>query len=239
MKMKTWRQGILMAFVLAVFGMIGFVPSEVAAAEALITEVPVQITLSGTLPEAAEDFSVVLKADDASNPMPQGSADGACTLVISGENTESFPVIRFSKVGIYHYTISQQSGSNADCTYDNSVYRLTVTVTNDEAGGLGAISVLYRNEESEKLDCAVFANVYVTEPETETESETEPETETEKQTAKQTETDKSSAPKTGDSSNLALWIALMIAAAIIVSAVFFARKKQQAGNGGKSNGRKE
>ena len=228
-----------MALVLTVFGAFGFAPSEAMAAEGLVTEVPVRISLSGTLPEEAEDFSVVLEADDASAPMPEGSDGAVCTLVISGEGTKSFPVIRFPRVGIYRYTISQQGGSNADCTYDNSVYHLVVTVTNDEAGGLGAVSVLYRNEESEKLDCASFENVYVTETETETESETETETETEKQTEKQTGTKKSDAPKTGDSTNLTLWAVLMGAAVVIVAAAILAKKKLTAGNGGKNYGGKE
>ena len=230
-----------MALVLTVFGAFGYAPSEAMAAEGLVTEVPVQISLTGTLPEEAEDFSVVLEADDASAPMPEGSDGAVCALVISGEGTQSFPVIRFPRVGIYRYTISQQGGSNVDCTYDNSVYHLIVTVTNDEAGGLGAVSVLYRNEESEKLDCASFVNVYVTETETETESktETESETETEKQTEKQTEAKKSDAPKTGDSTNLILWTVLMGAAVVIVAAAILAKKKLTAGNGGKNYGGEE
>ena len=60
--MKTWKRGILMALVLTVFGAFGYAPSEAMAAEGLVTEVPVQISLTGTLPEEAEDFSVVLEA---------------------------------------------------------------------------------------------------------------------------------------------------------------------------------
>ena len=146
--MKTWRHGMLAALTFAVFGVLGCMPSGAAAAgaaEALITEVPVQIVLTGTQPEEAEDFAVVLQAENASNPMPQGSADGVCTLTVSGEASASFPVIRFSRVGVYNYIIRQTAGADADCTYDDAVYHLTVYVTNQEAGGIGATSVLTPN----------------------------------------------------------------------------------------------
>ena len=69
------------------------------AAELPGVSVPVTISLSGTLPNPAEEYTVVLKADDAEYPMPDGSVDGAYSLTITGEDTENFPTITYDRVG--------------------------------------------------------------------------------------------------------------------------------------------
>ena len=129
-------------------------------------EVPVQIDLTGTLPDTAEDFEIVLKpaSSEETNPMPAGSENGAYTLTVKGDGSASltahFPEIEFTRVGIYHYTITQTPGSNSDCYYDPAVYALTVYVINAENGGLEKSFTLYKDNSTVKTDKALFTNDY-------------------------------------------------------------------------------
>ncbi len=134
------------------------------AAENPAVSVPVSVTLENA-PEVSEDYTVVLKADDASYPMPEGSYDGELKTVINGEASVNLPSITYNHVGIYTYTIFEEVGANEKCTYDSTVYTLTVYITNEEDGsGLEATAVLYPETQGDKLSCAEFKNVYEPEP---------------------------------------------------------------------------
>ncbi len=123
--------------------------------------IPVKVSLSGTLPSPAEDYTIELKADNDAYPMPE--EDDTYTMTIKGADTKNLPAISYDKVGVYKYTIRQIAGSNKDCTYDDSVYSLTVYVTFAEKGGtLEATAVLYKGTEGDKLSAAEFKNVYKT-----------------------------------------------------------------------------
>lgn len=135
--------------------------SPVLAAELPRTRIQVNVSLEGTLPTKAEEFTINLKSEDISNPMPSNITDEIYKMIVTGEDIKSLPEIVFSRVGIYRYTIWQDKGNNADCSYDNSVYYLTVYVTNKKDGeGLEATSVLYKENEANKLEEAKFNNVY-------------------------------------------------------------------------------
>lgn len=170
--------------------------------------VPVTISLSGTLPYPAEDYVVVLKADDSAYPMPEGSVDGAYSLTITGEDTENFPTITYDRVGIYTYTVYQVAGSNKKCTYDDTVYTLMVTISNKEDySGLEATAVLYPDSEGDKLPGAEFDNEY--------------------EYVKPTPTDPDS-PKTGDESTPVLYAVLIAVSLGVIVCLFLTRKSQKA-----------
>ena len=91
------------------------------AAEAPEISIPVTVSLTGTLPETAEEFAMELKADDSAYPMPEGAVDGVYTMTITGADTKNIPAISYSRVGVYTYTICQKAGSSETCTYDDAV----------------------------------------------------------------------------------------------------------------------
>ena len=68
--------------------------------------------------------------------MPEGTEDGVYKMTVSGEGVKEFPEIVFPKVGIYEYTIHQEKGTHTRGTYDETVYNVTIFVTNTEDGGL-------------------------------------------------------------------------------------------------------
>lgn len=175
------------------------------AAENPGVSIPVSVSLSGTLPKPAEDFTIKLRADNASYPMPEGSVGDVYTMTITGADTKNLPTITYNRVGIYTYTIYQVAGSNSKCTYDDTVYALTVYITNAEDGsGLEATAVLYPDSEGDKLPGAEFKNVYETEKPTTTDT-----------------------PKTGDESNPILYAVLIAVSLGVIVTLILTRKTRK------------
>ena len=205
--MKRWMS-IILGTVVAVMSVMSMTVSAFAAENPSVS-IPVTVSLSGTLPEKAEDFKIKLSADDASYPMPEGSEDGSCTMTITGAATKNLPTITYDRVGVYTYTIAQVAGSNKKCTYDDTVYTLTVYITNAEDGsGLESTAVLYPDSEGDKQPAAAFKNVY----------------ETVKPTPTPTPTPKPTAPKTGDESTPVLYAVLIAASLCVIVVLFLTRK---------------
>ncbi|MCF0147617.1 MAG: hypothetical protein HUJ77_04380 [Clostridium sp.] len=187
------------------------------AEELPITKVKLSVSLEGTLPTEAEKFTFNLKADNIKNPMPEDTINEVYSMTLAGEETTSFPEIIFSNVGVYNYTIWQEEGKNADCTYDNSIYNLIVYVTNKENGeGLEATSVLYKDNESEKLDEAKFHNIYKTI------------TPIKEDVMSITDIVQEKPVNTGDQSNIIFWVILSSIGAIgILYIILSANKKSE------------
>ena len=63
-------------------------------------------------------------------------------VVSSAKNDENgavaFDTISFDKAGTYNYTVTEAAGSDETITYDNTVYKVTITVTDDGNGSLSA-----------------------------------------------------------------------------------------------------
>jgi len=123
-------------------------------------EIPVEITLEGSVPSAAEEFQVVLKANDAGCPMPEGSVDGAYTMTMVGDSTGNLPAISFPRVGVYGYTIYQEPGTHDKGTYDETVYQVTVYVTNKEGGGVETAVVMHVDGVEAKPGSVQFTDSY-------------------------------------------------------------------------------
>ena len=203
--MKRWMS-IILGTVLAVMCVMSMTVLAFAAEEPGVT-VPVTVSISGKKPRPAEDYTIQLKADDASFPMPEGSDGGVYTMTITGADTKDLPTITYDRVGIYTYTIYQVAGSNKKCTYDGSVYTLTVYVTNAEDGsGLEATAVLRLDPDGDKLSGVKFVNKYKTvRP---TPDPVTPET-----------------PRTGDESNLFLYAGLCAVSMGMIAVLCLKRKE--------------
>jgi len=153
-KMKKYAGFLIMMIV----GMLAC-SMTVMAEESPQIKVPVNIELTGSKPYKSEDFKIVLKAEDATSPMPAGSVDGKYEAVITGEGT-AYLEITYPKVGIHNYTVHQEPGTNAKGEYDSTVYHMTVYVTNVETGGIGATTILYIDDINTKFESVDFVNNY-------------------------------------------------------------------------------
>ena len=199
--MRKWLN-VFLALVMAVMCSVTMALPAYAA-ELPEVSVPVTISLSGTLPRPAEDYTVVLKADDAAYPMPEGTVDGTYTMTITGEDTKNFPSVTYDRVGVYTYTVYQVAGTNKKCTYDDTVYALKVTITNKaDYSGLEATAVLYPDTDGEKLTGAEFANKYKVDPPSDT-------------------------PKTGDESSPMLYAVLIVVSMGVIVTLFLTRKSKK------------
>lgn len=201
--MKKWMR-VILGTVLVLTSMMTMALSAAAAGTTAVS-IPVKISLSGTLPNPAEDYTIKLKADDPSYPMPSGSKDGVYTMTITGAAEKNLPSISYDTVGVYTYTITQVAGKNKDCTYDSRVYALTVQITNSEDGtGLEATAILQLEGMQEKLPIAEFKNKY-------------------KIIKKPTNT-----PKTGDESSPVLYGAMIAVSVAVILGLFVTRKPRHA-----------
>ncbi len=115
-------------------------------------------TVRGNAP-SDETFTFNIKAS-ADNP------DGAVlptdtTATVKGAGTASFGNITFSKVGTYKFEIRETAGESLGCTYDDSVWTLTVVVENVDSA-LAVTSHTYTKADgTASSDNAEFENVYV------------------------------------------------------------------------------
>ena len=74
-----------------------------------------------------------------------------------------FP-ITFTKLGVYHYTITQiPKNVNPNLTYDRRTYDVTVSVFNGENGIETAVAMRLNGSEA-KTDLAFFVNQYSSKP---------------------------------------------------------------------------
>lgn len=216
--MKKWMNVILVMVMAMICSMTMALPAF--AAENPGVSIPVTVSLTGTQPSAAENFTVVLKADDASYPMPEGAEDGVYIMTITGGGTKNFPTMTYSRVSIYTYTIYQTAGTNKKCTYDKTVYSLTVYVTNAEDGsGLETAAVLYPDAQGDKLSGAAFQNEYeVVKPTPTPETPAIP-------AASQTP---SAPPKTGDEATPILYAVLIaVSLGVIVTLLLIRKSKKE------------
>ena len=158
MKRKFLAAAVLAALFALLLGC-----AALAAQEPVYVNQEVIITLSGQLPVPRETYTVVLEALDDSNPMPDGQVGGRYEIEIKGAkkagNSGWFPPIRFDHVGTYKYKLWQEPGKYKRATYDDTVYTMTVTVTNSADYQSFEMSVTFRDDEGgPKPDNKLFHN---------------------------------------------------------------------------------
>lgn len=187
-----------------------------------------------TKPE--DTFQYVLHPQDASDPMPEGTAaDGDYTFAVSGTTEVNLPSIHFERTGIYTYEISQLiPEEKGNYTYDTEKFTVQVVVKNAENGGLTAELWLPLNAAGQKEEAISFANSY-TAPVTPGGEDQKPDQikkpDSKKDTGKTTSTGKTNPGqthrvKTGDTGETAIWT---MTAALALGAVFILviRRKRQ------------
>ena len=112
---------------------------------------PVEVRTAGAA--TAERFTITLTPEDGA---PAPAAD---TVQIQGSGTASFTRLVYTAPGDYRYTVCQRAGTTAQMTYDATVYTVTVRVTNQPGGGLGA-EIWAPGATSEKTGLLLFQNRY-------------------------------------------------------------------------------
>ena len=134
--------------------------AALAAYDPVTAEIPVHITLSGTLPETPDTFKVEMTADDPAFPMPEGAVDGVYVMELVGQSSGTLK-ITYDKLGVYSYTVKQLDIGNGDCYQDTHTYQVTAYVTNNEDyTGFDLAVIVVRDDSTEKRDDIIFENRY-------------------------------------------------------------------------------
>ena len=167
---------------------------------------PVSKKLTGEKPASAESFVFLFKGISTTAeglggkpPMPAGSEGLTKKITIVGEGEKEAGKIVLDRAGTYIYEFTEEKGTSAGYTYDKSVYRLTVTVTETKTG-FSVEERMTKDGVTQEKTAAVFTNEYK----------------------------KSSTPSIGDENRPALWAGLMASSlfALVLILWIFPRKKK-------------
>ncbi len=125
---------------------------------ALLVPVTATKTMSGRRPQHGE-FHFTLTAGDGA-PMPANTENGTLSVSNGYRGEINFGHILYEQAGTYTYTLREEAGSAKGVTYDDTVYTLTVTVTDDGAGALTAATAISGGQDSS----LTFRNTYKPDP---------------------------------------------------------------------------
>lgn len=131
--------------------------TPIASDPDIMVDPPVKKTVSGN-PSAASNFTFSLTAQDKTNPMPEGSADGIKHITIYGSGEEDFGTWSYTREGTYYYTISEVVAAGTNYTYDRSVYTIT-DVVRDIDGQL-EVTRTVTNGANKQVESCIFINKY-------------------------------------------------------------------------------
>lgn len=194
--MARIMQKTLKALMLMMMCFVLIAPANIFAAEKPSVQLGVDVVLKGELPEPEESYTIFM----------QDEAGEIQNITIEGEGHGKLPLLSFDKVGVYTYTIWQEAGENETCTYDDSIYQVKISVTNEEDGdGLETAVAVYRNQETEKSGEIQFTNKYM--------PDDIPVIEEPDNSARDQEGD---GPYTGDMQNLVLYLTLLTTTALML-----------------------
>ena len=215
MNLKKQRFHKLLLFILLIAVLL--MPMQAFAENTGCTvSIPVEVQVKGDTAPSGVAFQVVITPVDSANPMPEQT-----TVTIKDTGKASFGPISYTVPGDYQYTIHQEKGKQANFTYDQTSYTVTVRVVNGKDGKLQAEIWAVKANETDKVDTIRFENTYA-KPNT-------PTTPTQKPTPKPTTTPqtKPASPKTGDAANPTLWAEVLVFSLIAMVAVIVALYRQK------------
>lgn len=140
------------ALLLSLLFMLVLFPLQASAEDYSCTvSIPVRVSLTG---EIDTEFVIQISTEEEA-PMPEKDR-----VNIRGNGNAAFGDITYTEPGDYHYTVVQQEGEEPYLTYDDTVYRLTVRVTNNDEGGLVPEIWAVKDGQTEKTAELLFTNVY-------------------------------------------------------------------------------
>ena len=194
-------------------------------------ELPVSVELNGDHDEQFHVTIELAEGMDETAPLPDEAADG---LLIAGDASDRFSNFHFTKPGDYVYVVKQEIGNTAYMSYDNTVYTVTIRVTNADNGGLQhEIWATTDDDPNTKVQELAFLNTYAPPTPAPTDEHPDIAEGIENGTWGGTPTPKpvSTLPQTSDALPLTALVVVLVlaAAAIVVLVVLRVRKNKQDG----------
>lgn len=131
-----------------------------------------------------QTFRYELIREEQDAPMPDESDGDRYVFDMKGSEKKEIGPITYTRTGIWHYTLKQSvQKEEKDYDYDKQTYAISVYVENLADGGLG-VQMIVANKEGNKVDEIRFKNGY---------------------TGEKT----GNVARTGDVSDIGLWITLL------------------------------
>ena len=127
--------------------------------------IPVTVRQTGPITRQTYRFVLAPAEGEEGNPMPDASGNvtregETAVLEITTDRYETKDnfEIRYTRPGVYTYTLRQEAGTDYRMTYDRTEYTVVVYVVNDGKGGLDSQINAYRKGSEKKCDDIVFVN---------------------------------------------------------------------------------
>lgn len=194
---RRLRKAAAYAGVIVMCLMAVLLPLKVQAAEDTLA---VQLTVrqvfnqTGASSQTSKAFHYTMTPEKAENPMPEVVKKDGYAFGLTG-NDEKILTLKYSKAGVYSYTIQQAVDSEQPgYTYDKEMYTIEVYVKNHPEGGLLS-EVIVKDRKDDKVSELVFTNTYKGEIKAGT-------------SGGSASASTSKGPKTGDNSNIVLLLVL-------------------------------
>lgn len=127
-----------------------------------VDDPPVVKKLVGDTPKSPATFTFVFKAENDTNPMPEGSTGNIKELNITGSGYKEIGKITFTEPGVYSYTVYEKDSGATGYTYDKTVYTITYTITEEDGELLVSRKITESN--GKEVDSPVFTNRYTEKP---------------------------------------------------------------------------
>ena len=127
--------------------------------------IPVTVRQTGPITRQTYRFVLAPAEGEEGNPMPDASGNvtregETAVLEITTDRYETKDnfEIRYTRPGVYTYTLRQEAGTDYRMTYDRTEYTVVVYVVNDGKGGLDSQINAYRKGSEKKCYDIVFVN---------------------------------------------------------------------------------
>ena len=196
--------------------------TSTASYPVVTTDIPVVKTVQGH-PATPYTFTFRLTALTPNAPMPTGATGNTFDITIRGSGREYFGTWTYTTPGVFVYEVREIDTGNSDYDFDDTVYRITDTVT-DENGQLVVSRVIVNSETNAQVSSLSFINTFTGGPGPDNDDEDVPVAENDTGNDRRPPggtTTPTPGPKTGDYADPAVMImAMAISAAIALFALF-------------------
>lgn len=128
----------------------GKAAEDEAHAKTVNAIIPVTCEVKGTASD--EKFTVNINSNDLFLPTEK-------SLTLGNGETGNFD-IPINYPGTYKYDINQEAGNTKDATYDSTIYKAEVFVTENDNGVLNAETIVYTRDSNNKSTGCKFVNIF-------------------------------------------------------------------------------
>lgn len=165
---------LMMSFSAAAFADGGETPSTANTSVEKVTINKTYVVENPGTTAPAETFNFTITpisvtdapTDVTAPPVLNGNTGSIAFVAISGTSTGSFDIdlSPITAIGVYTYTITENSGTTAGVDYDSTVIKMVITAVINKEGNLEKYVAFYKNDDTDKSGTGgsldAFTNTY-------------------------------------------------------------------------------